>query len=165
MVAEPRLSLFACFPRKLQRRKEQAAQDTETLFDVKILERHPFTTQTFIPVGLDAQDTDTEFLVIVAPSLDSSIKSLDGRTIEWPPDLENIKAFRCKGNQAFTYDAGTWHAPMVVLGKRRVDFMVIQFVNGVAEDDCQEVEFGGEPGVVVDVEVGGKDEPMAKSKL
>ena len=38
-----------------------------------------------------------------------------------------------------TYGAGTWHAPMVVLGDRRVDFVVTQFVNGVPEDDCQEV--------------------------
>lgn len=41
---------------------------------------------------------------------------------------------------------------MVVVGSRRVDFVVVQFVNGVEEEDCQEVAFG--EGVVV--EVGGR---------
>ena len=40
---------------------------------------------------------------------------------------------------------------MVVLGKRRVDFVVTQFVSGVAEEDCQEIGLGGEG---VDVDVG-----------
>lgn len=38
-----------------------------------------------------------------------------------------------------TYSAGTWHAPMVVVGEQRVDFVVTQFANGVADEDCQEV--------------------------
>lgn len=41
-----------------------------------------------------------------------------------------------------TYGVGTWHAPMIVLGKRRVDFVVTQFVNGT-EDDCEEVAVEG----------------------
>ena len=39
-----------------------------------------------------------------------------------------------------TYGVGTWHAPMVVLGDKRVDFIVTQWVSGIAKDDCQEVE-------------------------
>ena len=42
------------------------------LFDVAILERHPFTTQTFIPMGLSSQDRHTQYLVIVAPTLPAS---------------------------------------------------------------------------------------------
>ena len=40
-----------------------------------------------------------------------------------------------------TYGVGTWHAPMVVVGKTRVDFVVVQFVNGT-EMDCEEVLIG-----------------------
>ena len=62
------------------------------------------------------------------------------------PDIENIRAFIARGDQAVTYGAGTWHAPMVVLGKREIDFVVVQYANGVAAEDCQEVILEGEAG-------------------
>lgn len=34
---------------------------------------------------------------------------------------------------------------MIVLGSQRVDFLVTQFANGVADDDCQEVLVGSGP--------------------
>jgi len=43
-----------------------------------------------------------------------------------------------------TYGAGTWHAPMVVLGNKPVDFVVVQFKNGVEVEDCQIVEWKAE---------------------
>ena len=56
-----------------------------------------------------------------------------------------------------TYGAGTWHAPMVVIGERPIDFVVVQFANGVGSEDCQEVELeserGAEEGIVVQVDV------------
>lgn len=52
-----------------------------------------------------------------------------------------------------TYAAGTWHAPMVVLGTREVEFVVLVHENGVGGDDCQEVLIGGE-GVKVEVRGG-----------
>ncbi|KAF4769149.1 hypothetical protein HAV15_008373 [Penicillium sp. str.  len=130
------------------------------VFDVRILERHPFTNQTFIPVDLSAHskvgDDEEEplFLVVVAPTLKgqtATAKNEAGETITIrdPPDLNNIKAFVARGGQAVTYGVGTWHAPMVVLGRRRVDFVVVQFVNGVGDEDCQEAAFG--EGVVVDL--------------
>jgi ureidoglycolate lyase len=129
-------------------------------FKVEILERHPFTTQTFAPLGLSKDDVGTVFLVVVAPSLPGSITahSPDGKsiTVRHPPDLSQIKAFVARGNQAVTYDAGTWHAPMVVLGENRVDFLVTQFVNGVPDDDCQEVLLG-ENAVEVDLDGLGLD--------
>ena len=45
-----------------------------------------------------------------------------------------------------TYGVGTWHAPMVVVGEGRVDFVVTQWVSGRGGEDCQEVEMD----VVVD---------------
>jgi len=144
--------MFACFPRTL--RKTPNANAEGSIFDVRILERHPYTTQTFIPLGVSPSDPSTQFLVIVAPSLPSTIQSIDGKEeVQRPPDLENLKAFICKGDQAVTYGAGTWHAPMVVLGRRRVDFVVLQFVNGVGDVDCQEVVMG--EGVEVAVGDGG----------
>ena len=51
-----------------------------------------------------------------------------------------------------TYGVGTWHAPMVVVGDGRVDFVVTQWVSGRGGEDCQEVEM--EEGVVVEVDGG-----------
>jgi ureidoglycolate lyase len=144
---KPLMSMFSCFPRHL---------DRDGSFEVKILERHPFTTQTFAPLGLAADDPDTHFLVIVAPSLSYSlpVTSESGNKVQMQgaPDLRNLKAFMAHGAQAITYRAGVWHAPMVVLGKARVDFLVTQFVSGVAEEDCQEVGIG--VGVLVQVGAG-----------
>lgn len=142
--------------------------NSRELFRVSILERHPYTTQTFLPLGLAGADVDTGnhddngdnnddddgndtvFLVIVAPSLASPpppqpparAQQSSLSTPHNPPDISRIRAFVARGDQAVTYAAGTWHAPMVVLGSRRVDFVVTQFVNGVADDDCQEVLLG-----------------------
>jgi len=130
------------------------------LFDVKILERHPFTSQTFIPLALDRDDASTAYLVIVAPTLASpEDPDIQGSSRKGPglPDLRNLKAFVARGNQAVTYAAGTWHAPMVVLGARTVDFVVVQFASGVAEDDCQEVELLGGEGVAVELKLGSAD--------
>ena len=49
-----------------------------------------------------------------------------------------------------TYGVGTWHAPMVVVGPGRVDFVVSQWMSGKAEEDCQEVEFDRGIYVVLD---------------
>lgn len=157
--SEARMTMFCCFPRKLRASLGRQQPETE-VFDVRILERHPFTNQTFIPVDLSAHskvgDGDEEplFLVVVAPTLKgqtATAKNEAGQTItiQDPPDLKNVKAFVARGGQAVTYGVGTWHAPMVVLGPRRVDFIVVQFVNGVGDEDCQEAAFG--EGIAVDL--------------
>jgi ureidoglycolate lyase len=157
------------------------------LLDVTILERHPFTTQTFIPMGLSQQDKHTQYLVIVAPTLPASasrrrtdrpppyptphierkrnIMDIFARARPSPftnettptqshfsrlhpsarpkgpglPDLKNLRAFVATGAQAVTYGAGTWHAPMIVIGDRPIDFVVVQFANDVGNEDCQEI--------------------------
>ena len=105
------------------------------------MERHPFTTQTFIPIGLCPADPDTAYLVIVAPPL----LDVSGNDI---PDIDKIKVFLATGSQAVTYGMGIWHAPMIVIGAKPVSFVVTQFVNGVPSDDCQEVELSTENEVV-----------------
>ncbi|KAG7005715.1 ureidoglycolate lyase [Physcia stellaris] len=128
---KPVMSMFACFPRTLD--KDPTGKP---IFRVRILERHPFTTQTFVPMGLAPGDPLTRYLVIVAATLDSKQTSRQ----KGPPDLQNVRAFIANGRQAVTYGVGTWHAPMVVIGEKRVDFVVVQSINGIPEDDCQEVD-------------------------
>ena len=78
-------------------------------------------------------------VTIKSAAIFSFVCSATGRGF---PDLGKGKAFIAHGGQAVTYGAGTWHAPMVVLGNKAVDFVVVQFANGVGVEDCQEVEFG-----------------------
>ena len=61
------------------------------------------------------------------------------------PDVRRIRAFVASAAQAVTYGAGTWHAPMVALGEEgtAIDFVVVQFANGVGVEDCQEVYLEG----------------------
>jgi ureidoglycolate lyase len=139
------MNMFVCAPRALKRGHRHGT------FQVEILERHPFTTQTFIPLGLGpAGQEEARYLVVVAPSLPPSCKDeslpvpaqnppavrLPGRGL---PDLTKVQAFMAQGSQAVTYGAGTWHAPMVVIGKKSVDFVVVQYANGIEIEDCQEV--------------------------
>ncbi|KAF1956798.1 hypothetical protein CC80DRAFT_492293 [Byssothecium circinans] len=214
------MNMFVCAPRYLRPHEPSQSMPSSwgdldldeddygnldrELFDVQILERHPFTTQTFIPMGLSGTERHTQYLVIVAPTLPASAsKRHTGRPPPYPtpevktqksitdifakarpspftneaapppsqfsrlhpsarpkgpglPDLKNIRAFIATGNQGVTYGAGTWHAPMVVIGARPIDFVVSQFANGVGIEDCQEIELvpgkNADEGVVVMVD-------------
>lgn len=162
------MNMFSCLPRKLRLDKSSTLVESQTisfrgdskrtatyLFDVKVLERHPFTFQTFVPLALDRNDSTTAYLIVVAPTLPSpGDTDAEGPKGSGLPDLNNVKAFMARGDQAVTYAAGTWHAPMVVLGSHRVDFVVSQFANGIADDDCQEVELpakGEAEGIAVEL--------------
>ena len=149
------MNMFVCAPRSLHPSQEKSI---EGLFPIEILERHPYTTQTFIPLGISPfEANEARYLVIVAPSLPPSLadeelnvpparannERLPGRGL---PDLSKIRAFLANGSQAVTYGAGTWHAPMAVIGKKAISFVVTQFANGVGIEDCQEVVWKGENG-------------------
>ena len=149
------MNMFVCAPRPLlPSQREGAAGD----FAVKILERHPFTTQTFIPLGLSASEAQkARYLVVVAPSLspsseDDEIPVPVPTESSGPPDLKRIRAFMANGAQAVTYGPGTWHAPMVVIGKSPIDFVVVQFANGVGIEDCQERDLDSGQSILVAVE-------------
>jgi len=143
------MNMFVCAPRSLLPSSES---NVEGHFPVVILERHPYTTQTFIPLGLSPKEAkDARYLVIVAPTLppcpaDEHFPVPNGEGIPGSglPDLSKARSFIAEGSQAVTYDAGTWHAPMVVAGKKPISFVVVQFVSGVAIEDCQEVEWVAE---------------------
>lgn len=127
---------------------------------VSVLERHPFTTQTFIPLGLAPGDA-ARYLVVVAPALrpppsptsHPSVASDPERPQDYDrgemPDVARLRAFVAHGGQAVTYGEGTWHAPMVVVGWRRLDFVVVQACNGVGGEECEEWGMGDGDGVEV----------------
>ena len=148
------MSEFVCGARQL------ASSTSHGEFVVSVLERHPFTTQTFSPLS----SSPSEYLVIVAPSLPPGpsdeglpVPSGDGLPGRGLPDLRGLKAFVATSTQAVTYGAGTWHAPMVALGQvgTTVDFLVVQFSSGVAVEDCQLAVF----------ETGGEKEPSIKVRI
>ncbi|KAK2740374.1 Ureidoglycolate lyase [Myotisia sp. PD_48] len=175
------MSMFSCFPRALRDSSSSPSQSSPSflssigpqnknisgIFDARFLERHPYTSQTFIPLSTssragapNAVEQDAIYLVIVAPTLKGqsatarSAKDESGKSntvqISDPPDLENICAFTVRPGQAVTYAAGTWHAPMIVLGRERIDFVVTQYMNGIAQEDCEIIALN--PNAIVDVQ-------------
>ena len=71
---------------------------------VTALERHPYSCQSFTPMGRKA---DVAFIVVVADGDESGMK----------PDLTTVEAFTVPGDTGVCYDAGLWHAPMAVIGE------------------------------------------------
>lgn len=157
------MSMFVCAARRLQSQrpgkpgKVSSSSSSSSYFEVNILERHPYTTQTFAPLstsGSESSEGQPRYLVIVAPNLKTASASLES-SVSNPPDLSGLKAFIATANQAVTYGAGTWHAPMVALGPEgsALDFVVTQFKNGVGNEDCQIVTFGTSVDGAICVEV------------
>lgn len=82
---------------------------------VKLMERHPKSSQLFIPL------VARPFLVLVAPPA--------GRS-------ENIIGFKTMAGQGINYGRGVWHHPLIALDQS-TDFLV---VDRYAEDEnCDEV--------------------------
>ncbi|TEA13780.1 Ureidoglycolate lyase [Colletotrichum sidae] len=192
--SRPVVNIFSCAARRLEpAARTPATPPISTLlpytyagparaagrFRVEILERHPFTTQTFVPFAAAAAAASSSasaagqnagqnaaYLVVVAPTLPETAATeglpapKSGGRGRGLPDVRGLKAFVAGAGQAVTYGAGTWHAPMVVLGQpgSAVDFVVSQFASGEGVEDCQEVVFEAEgegegegAGVVVEV--------------
>lgn len=160
--ARPSMSLFSCFPRAL---RPSPNSPKTAIFDVRILERHPYTTQTFIPL-YTPHLSNNKAIIIVAPTLPSppppsALTPYFPQVKEGgPPDLQNIKAFVVGAGVGVTYGVGTWHAPMVVVGDAKVDWVVSQWVSGREGEDCQEVEIGEDVEIILDVEAN-----VGRSKL
>lgn len=227
------MNMFVCSPRALRHETASGKSDKvlasewnpygnanpeKDLLDVNILERHPYTPQTFIPLGFSPEDRSRGYLVIVAPTLPSLASGRDRtRASAYPlpetrpkrsildvltrarpspftnevcpssrpsssttsdgiqrpkgsglPDLTLIRAFLARGDQAVTYAAGTWHAPMMVLGAGSIDFVVVQYANGVGPEDCQEVELlagDGQEGIAIDVDTKFSHAAHTRAKL
>jgi len=79
-----------------------------SIFTVKMLERHPFGSQSFTPIGTQA---NAGFFVVVAEG--------DGE-----PDPATLRAFEAAPGQGVNVAAGVWHHPNIVkAGKQQ--FLVV----------------------------------------
>jgi ureidoglycolate lyase len=92
-------------------------------FEVVLLERHPCSTQVFIPMVV------SRYLVCVAPT------GPDGA-----PLVAELKAFLCGPGQGVAYAAGTWHHPMVALDSPG-DFSMLAWEDGTPLD-CEVRQLG-----------------------
>ena len=85
-------NMFRCSPPpSLQRSKTG-----KTIYFSKVLERHPYSTQTFLPMG--RPQSEVAYAVIVAKN--------DIDTKDKLPDLSSVRAFVANGDQAVTYGPG-----------------------------------------------------------
>lgn len=67
---------------------------------VELLERHEFSSQTFMPLDVG------RWLVVVAPHAKTG-----------GPDLTGVRAFLASGKQGVTYRPNTWHHGLTVLDR------------------------------------------------
>jgi ureidoglycolate lyase len=102
--ARPNLAVFRSTPKALP-------------FRVRLLERHPCSTQAFLPLVC------ASFLVVVAPGDDA-------------PDAARIEAFLCGPGQGINYRRGVWHHPIVAL-EEEAEFAMLAWEDG-GPDDCVE---------------------------
>lgn len=79
------------------------------------MERHPFSSQLFAPMGMSGR-----FLVVVAPDRDGQ------------PDPSGLRAFLCEGARGIVYGPGVWHHPLVSLVPCR--FLMLVHEAGTSAD-------------------------------
>jgi ureidoglycolate lyase len=84
---------------------------------VEMLERHEFSSQTFVPLDVE------RWLVVVAPHARSG-----------GPDVAGVRAFIANGRQGVTYRANTWHHGLTVFD-RASRFAVFMFRDGGKGDE------------------------------
>jgi ureidoglycolate lyase len=108
----PVISIFKARPRHMP-------------FQVKVLERHPLSSQAFYPLdGLP-------YLVVVAE---------EGQA----PLASRIRAFRALGNQGVSYRRNTWHHALLAL--ERVSHFLVVDRDG-QDENCEELPV--EPPIMV----------------
>lgn len=88
---------------------------------MKLLERHRYSTQVFMPMTNNAR-----FLVAVCLGDDR-------------PDLSTLKVFIAGNGQGISYRPGVWHYPMTAIGES-IDFACLVAEDG-SKDDCDVVTF------------------------
>jgi ureidoglycolate lyase len=100
--ARANVSSFRCSPR------------TEWPMPLLLLEKHPHSTQTFVPMNAKG------YLVVVSGGGDA-------------PDLATLRAFIVEGGTAVSYHPGVWHHPMIAL-EEVTDFACLVWEDGSAGD-------------------------------
>lgn len=100
-------------------------------FQVKLLERHKYSSQLFIPM---TNQHHAAYLVVVA---------LNDPVYE-KPDMSTMRVFIGSSTQAFNYRAGVWHHPMIALYSQ-IDFVCFVYERNqnqvVDTEDCEEIYF------------------------
>lgn len=81
---------------------------------VELLEKHPLSTQVFIPMNA------RRYLVLVALGTET-------------PDLATARAFVADGAQGVSYRPGVWHHPMIALDAP-IDFTCLVWEDGTVGD-------------------------------
>lgn len=93
------------------------AETPDRPLKAEILERHEFSSQTFVPVGVE------RWLVVVAPHAKAG-----------GPDTSQVRAFIANGRQGVTYKPNTWHHGLTVLDKPG-RFAVFMWRTGIKDDE------------------------------
>ncbi len=115
--ARANFASFRCTPR------------TEWPMPLLLLEKHPHSTQVFIPMTSAAR-----YLAVVALGGDA-------------PDLASLRAFLVHGATGISYRPGVWHHPMIALDAV-ADFACLVWEDGSAQDAVEHLLAG--PGVRVE---------------
>lgn len=105
---QPAISIFRSQPQHLP-------------FAIKLMERHPLSSQAFFPLGTES------YLVVVAPAGDLR--------------ANEIRAFVASSNQGVNYHPGTWHHYSLALNNIS-DFLVVDRIvldDQEADTNCDEV--------------------------
>ncbi len=97
---------FRCAPRDVR------------AFTIELLEKHPCSTQVFIPMNA------SRYLVVVA----EAARDRDA------PEPTTIRAFLATGRQGITYHPGIWHHPLLAVD-HETDFICVVSEDGT-RDDC-----------------------------
>jgi len=93
------------------------AETTQRPLRADLLERHEFSSQTFVPIDV------VRWLIVVAPHAASG-----------GPDVSRVQAFIATGKQGVTYRPDTWHHGLTVLD-RPGRFAVFMWLDGGTRDE------------------------------
>jgi ureidoglycolate lyase len=89
----------------------------EAPFVGRMLERHEFSSQTFLPLKV------SRYLVVVAPGAAGG-----------GPDVSRVRAFLAGPRLGITYRMGTWHHGLTVLDEP-AEFAVLMWCDGTSGDE------------------------------
>ena len=105
------------------------ATPLEYPLSVKMVERHPFGSQAFIPLS------GRPYLVLVAKA---------GESVE----ASDLMAFIASPRQGVNYHAGTWHHPVLAL-EAVSDFLVVD--RGGEGHNCDEIFFDEASDIILNI--------------
>ena len=96
--------------------------------EVKLLERHPLSSQAFFPLD------NKPYLVLVAAATEKI-------------ELDSLRAFLAHGRQGVNYKRGVWHHPLLAIDKE-TDFIVVD--RGGDGENCDEFFFPEDINISID---------------